>query len=199
MPRPARRIVLAVLAAAFFLTGCAATDVETTGAPLQKPLCRPGSPPLPTLLYWSTQWRPDQKEPPLREEAAVRGIEDFLRHADCITAAGVQRLPPEAALPSDQQLLQSAAAASPSALRVVLIVVRELGPRLLLGLPSIVEGGTEVLIDVRVLDTRTSQSLADVRTRWRNGGVFVIKGVKTLDHDMSAALRTTLLPDPSAR
>jgi hypothetical protein len=199
MLRPARRIVLAALAAAFFLTGCAATDVETTGAPLREPLCRPGAPPLPTLLYWSTQWRPDQKEPPLREAAAVRGIEDFLRHTDCIAAEGVQRLPPEAALPSNLQLLQSAAAESPAARRVVLIVVRELGPRLLLGLPFIVEGGTEVLIDVRVLDTRTSESMAEVSTRWRNGGLFVIKGTKTLDHDMSAALRAALLTDPPAR
>jgi len=35
--------------------------------------------------------------------------------------------------------------------------------------------------------------MANVRTHWQNGGTFVVKGVKTLDQDMSAALRTTLM------
>ena len=37
------------------------------------------------------------------------------------------------------------------------------------------------------------------RTLWRNGGTFVIKGVKTLEQDMSAALAATLMPGQSAR
>jgi hypothetical protein len=35
--------------------------------------------------------------------------------------------------------------------------------------------------------------MADVRTHWQNGGTFIIKGVKTLEEDMSAALRSTLM------
>jgi hypothetical protein len=31
-----------------------------------------------------------------------------------------------------------------------------------------------------------------VHTHWQNGGKFVIKGVKTLDHDMAEALRAVL-------
>ncbi len=81
----------------------------------------------------------------------------------------------------------------------MLVVVRELGPRLIVGVPVIVEGGTEVLIDVRVLDAATSESMATTRTLWRNGGTFVIKGVKTLDQDMSAALKSTLMPDQAAK
>jgi len=175
-------------------TGCASTKIETTGSPLKEPLCQAGGPALATVVYWGVQWRPDQKEPPLREAAALRGIEDFLTHANCLSVGGVHRLPAAEAVPSDEALLRLADALPVKAERVVHIVVRELGPRLVIGVPVIVEGGTEVLIDVRVLDTRDTTSLAHTRTLWRNGGVFVIKGVETLDQDMSAALRATLMP-----
>jgi hypothetical protein len=33
-----------------------------------------------------------------------------------------------------------------------------------------------------------------VRAHWQNGGTFVIKGVKSLDQDMSAALAAALMP-----
>jgi hypothetical protein len=158
-------------------------------------LCEASAGKLSALVYWGPQWRPDQKEPPLREAAALRGIQDFFANSRCVANADIRRLPSEAAatVPSDEQLLRLAAAVSPAADRVVLIVVRELGPKLLIGIPVLVEGGTEVVIDVRVLDLHTSESLADVRTHWKNGGMFVVKGVKTLDQDMSAALRATLI------
>ena len=41
--------------------------------------------------------------------------------------------------------------------------------------------------------------LANTRTFWRNGGTFVIKGVKTLDQDMSAALSATLMSTAAAK
>lgn len=70
-----------------------------------------------------------------------------------------------------------------------------MGPRLVFGLPVIHEGGTEVVIDIRALNVQTEESLDSVQTSWRNGGAFVIKGVKTLDQDLSSALRATLLSD----
>ena len=63
----------------------------------------------------------------------------------------------------------------------------------------VVEGSTEVLVDVRVVDVATAEPLAATQTLWRNGGTFVIKGVKTLDQDMSAALSATLMLDPPAK
>lgn len=178
------------------LTGCASTTIETSGTALKEPFCKPGAPALSTIVYWGTQWRPDQKEPSLREAAALRGIEDFLARPTCFSVVSVRRVQE---LPRDDELLQSARASSPVPERVVLIVVRELGPRLIIGLPVIVEGGTEVLIEVRGLDTRTSEAMVNARTLWRNGGPFVVKGVGTLDQDMSAALRATLLPGPAAQ
>jgi hypothetical protein len=178
---------LAILCVAA-LMGCASTKVETSGASMKEPLCRDASVKRSAFVYWVPQWRPDQKEPALREAAAQRGIERFFGDLSCIT--DVRRHSGE--IPSDAELLRLAGSPAPD--RIVLIVVRELGPKLVIGIPAIVEGGTEVLIDVRVLDVRGARSLADVRTHWQNGGTFVIKGVQSLDQDMSAALAATLMP-----
>jgi hypothetical protein len=190
-----RRLFAASLSAlGVALAGCASTTVDIAGSPLAQPLCRVGAPAVHTVVYWATQWRPDQKEPALREAAALRGIEDFLGRTACLAVVGIHRLHATEALPSDEVLLARSTASSARPERVVMIVVRELGPRLLIGSPAVVEGGTEVLIDVRVLDAQASRSLADARTLWRNGGTFVIQGVNTLDQDMSAALNATLMP-----
>jgi hypothetical protein len=189
-----RLVLAAFLGTSLALAGCAVTTVETSGVPLTQPLCTPGAPPVSTMVYWGPQWRADQKEPSLREAAAERGIQDFLSRSDCLAVAGLHRLAAGSPVPSDEELHRQAAAVTPPPDRVVLIVVRELGPRLVVGLPVIVEGGTEVLVEVRVLNAHTSQSVANTRTLWRNGGTFVIKGVKTLEQDMSAALSATLMP-----
>jgi hypothetical protein len=193
------RLLIAALAALTLLVGCARTTIEITGAPLTAPLCQVGAEPMITAVFWSPLWRPDQKEPSLREAAALRGIEDFVAQTPCLAVAGVQRLPVGNLLSSDGDIQSLAAALPVVPERVVLIVVRELGPRLILGIPGIVEGGTEVLIDVQVQNPQNSLSLANTRTLWRNGGSFVIKGVKSLDQDMSAALSATLMPGGEAR
>jgi hypothetical protein len=199
MHRLARLGMTASLTVSLAITGCASTTIATTGTPLCRPLCTPGAPPVSIAVFWGPQWRADQKEPALREAAAERGIRDFLSRSGCLALTGLHRLPAGAALPTDEELLSEVASAAPPPERAVLIVVRELGPRLVVGIPVVVEGGTEVLIEVRVLDTRTSQSVANTSTLWRNGGTFVVKGVETLEQDMSAALTATLMRDPSAR
>ena len=199
MPLAKRPIAFTALASVVGLAGCASTKVETTGSPLKEPLCQVGARAINTVVYWSPQWRPDQKEPSLREAAALRGIQDFLSRTSCLAVVGVHRLPEGDALPSDAELMRLAASTPAKPERVVFIVVHELGPRLTVGIPVIVEGGTEVLIDVRVFNPQSPESLANIRTLWRNGGTFVIKGVKTLDQDMSAALNATLMPSTVAK
>lgn len=68
------------------------------------------------------------------------------------------------------------------------------GERERIGIPSIVEGGTEVMLELRLLDVPTSTAQAKVRTHWSNGGTFVVKGVGSLERDMSAALAAALTP-----
>lgn len=186
-------ITIAALVSLGVLAGCASTRVEITGSPLKEPLCHVGAPAIATVVYWSPQWRPDQKEPPLREAAALSGIQDFLSRTSCLIVAGIHRLPAGDAIPSDADLARLVVSSVSKAERVLHIVVRELGPRITIGIPVVLEGETEVLIDVRVLAPQGSVSLADARTSWHNGGAFVIKGVKTLDQDMSAALSATLM------
>ena len=140
-----RALRLTLAATLLVLAGCASTRIERSGSPLKEPLCRAGAAAVATAVVWGTQWRPDQKEPALREAAALRGIEDFLGSTRCLAVTGVQRFPGGAEPPTDAQLLQPVAASAVRADRIVLIVVRELGPRLTVGLPMIVEGGTEVL------------------------------------------------------
>jgi hypothetical protein len=43
-----------------------------------------------------------------------------------------------------------------------------------------------------VLDARTLEILADLRTHWQHGGPGVIKGVGTLEDDMRAALAAVM-------
>lgn len=128
----------------------------------------------------------------MREAAALRGIEDFFGRSGCIASPDIRRLPGEhvAEVPVDSELVASASRIAAD--RVLVIVVRELGPVLRRGIPSLVEGGTEVVLQVRVLDVRAAKPTADVRTHWQNGGMFVIKGVGSLEQDMSAALAAVL-------
>jgi len=163
---------------------------------MQEPVCKPGARKVSALVYWGPQWRPDQKEPERREAAALRGIESFLTNSECLARFDVRRLPGgnTAEVPPDEALLKQASAAAPRADKVLVIVVRELGPILRIGIPSIVEGGTEVVLELRLLDVPTSTAQAKVRTHWSNGGTFVVKGVGSLDRDMSAALAAALTP-----
>ena len=161
---------------------------------MEKPLCQPGRPPVTTLVLWGPQWHPNQKEPKLREAAAEIGIRDFVNRVSCLSVTGIRKLSWVDHPPSNEQLLHIASSSKPQPEIVLFVVVRELGPRLVIGIPNIIEGGTEVKIDVRALETQASEPLADTRTLWRNGGAFVIKGVGTLDRDMGSALSTVLMP-----
>lgn len=190
-----RSFLLGSLVAAYLLTGCASTTVETTGLRLKEPLCQAGQRPITAIVYWGTKWRPDQKEPTLREAAASRGIQDFVGSVSCLSVIAVSRLTSEQSTVPNEELMRLASNLSPKPERVLLIVVRELGPRLVIGIPVVVEGGTEALIDVSVLDATISKPLSVTQTLWRNGGTFVIKGVKTLDKDMTLALKSTLMRD----
>ena len=188
-----RTIAIATLSVASVLTGCASTTVEITGSPLKEPLCTVGAQALATVVYWGPQWRPDQKDPRFArlrrcaESKTFSVVRAALLSPDCIACRW-------RCVPVGRRAHALGGLHLGKAERMVLIVVRELGPRIAIGTPAIVEGGTEVIIEVRVLDGQRSTSLANARTLWRNGGTFVVKGVGTLDQDMSAALAAALMP-----
>ncbi len=135
----------------------------------------------------------------MREAAALRGIQDFPDHSGCLSVVAVNRLGTEQVLASNEELMWLASSANVKLDRLLLVIVRELGPNIHVGIPVIVGGDTQVIVEVRVIDASTSASLATTQTMWRNGGSFVFKGVKTLDQDMNAAWSATLMLDQAAK
>ena len=168
------RVLIPILFAGV-LAGCATTKVEVTGPGAGTLLCRSGER-APMLVVWNTRWRPDQKDIAAREAAAWQGIQQFFVLASCRT-----EIRSADTLPADTKAFG----------KVVAITVRELGPVLRIGSPSVIEGGTEVVIESKVFDGRSGEQLADLRTHWQNGGAFVVKGVGSLAEDMTAALVAT--------
>jgi hypothetical protein len=143
---------------------------------------------------WGSNWRPDQKEPPLREAAALRGIEAFFASQPCFKQVEIRRIDVAAAAAFPTQAPLTAADRSDRSApdKVVLIMVRELGPKLWIGLPKLIEGGTEVVLEIKIANAGDTALLADLHTHWQKGGAFYIKGVKTLDQDMQTALQQVL-------
>ena len=167
----------------FAITGCAGVHHETSGRAPAQSLCQAPGQQLSALVLWRPQWRPDQKDAPDREAAAQRGIEQYFGSSGCYYSARVLRT------------TDTAPARAPAAHgRVLFITVRELGPVVkLLGSPVLVEGGTEVVLDIRALGAG-GETLADFRSHWRNGGAWVLRGTATLEEDMVSALRAALNP-----
>lgn len=188
---------LALMASvAMLLSGCASTKVSVTGLDAEQtryPLCPKETAKASIAVVWGTQWRPDQKEPLLREDAAQRGLVSYFSTLPCGPALSVQRLPAPFAVAGlrEQEAFAKLPGLAKLANKVVMISVRELGPKLLIGLPTLIEGGTEVVLDVMVLDAKRGTKLAEFKTHWQHGGPFYIKGVKSLDEDLVSALKVS--------
>jgi hypothetical protein len=166
----------AVAALLVSLGGCASTTVDVSGPGAGRPVClSQGS----TLVLWTTNWRPDQKDVANREAAAGRGLQQFFVHSGC---------------PVEIRKAASSPAVGKAYDQIIVVTVRELGPVVRIGSPSVVEGGTEVVLETKILDGGTGKVLADLHTHWQNGGAFVLKGVATLEQDMTKALEETFKP-----
>ncbi len=137
-------------AATLLLAGCASTQVIQTGSAGEAPLCQSKVQPYSALILWGPVWRPNQKDVPLREVAALQGIEDFSEHSACYSSVAIRRLPGElsAVLPTEAQLHAIANGATPAPDRIVVLIVRELGPVIQISGPvAALGGGTEVALD----------------------------------------------------
>ncbi|MCB9976772.1 MAG: hypothetical protein H6858_04115 [Rhodospirillales bacterium] len=125
-----------------------------------------------------------------REAAASDGLRQFFDGAGCFVSASLERLP--------QISMEAAHAVAADATKrnrkVVLIVVRELGPIVEIGGSlALVEGGTEVVLEISEFEPDKTGSRT-FTIHWRNGGPGVIKGVASLPQDMQAALVAALQP-----
>ncbi len=177
MNRSRRWLIAAALpCAAALLSACASTDVTLT-PPQQTPVCNPAAA---ARVLWTTRWRPDQKDVAARETAAAQGLVRFFAESGCFAQTTVHRLPqpdqPDEAFDT-----------------VVTIEVRELGPVVrLLSSAALIEGGTEVVLQISDREPRSMRPQREFTVHWRHGGPGVIKGIASLPDDMYAALRSGL-------
>lgn len=186
MTRAALRVLC--LVACVVVTGCARTTVTVTPSP-QAPVCDPRAA---ALVLWAQEWRPDQKDVPEREAAAAAGLDEFFLRSGCFARSELRRVP---------DLAPSTIAAQAANARdvgpfdvVVAIAVRELGPIVeLLASPALVDGGTEVVLQVSVFAPPEAREPRAFTIHWRNGGPGVVKGVASLPRDMQQALAAGLL------
>lgn len=188
--RLARLPLVALLAT---LAACATTSVEITGTPSREALCQSPRPTEKTLVVWSTRWRADQKDKEQREAAAEQGLQAYVAQSTCFLGAGLRKANVAPPVPAHElaKLMLSANGAE----RVVIVVVRELGPVVkLLSSSALVEGGTEVVLDIMTYNTSTAARPTEFSVHWKNGGSGVVKGVSTLPHDMREALTAAFEP-----
>lgn len=177
------------------LSGCASTHCQISGQALKQPLCQHSDARASALVLWGPKWRPDQKDVPLREAAAQRGIEQFFSSSGCFAKAKIIRKTGygKSIDLSTTEVRKLAAIYTPAANHILFITVRELGPIVkLLSSFALVEGGTEVVLDIQAVSPSTGQTTNSFTVHWQNGGPWVIKGVATLEQDIASALQEAL-------
>jgi hypothetical protein len=186
---PCRGMTLFILLCSLALSGCASTAVTLTPSP-QAPLCESTTT---ALVLWTPEWRPDQKDVNEREVATATGLKNFFAQSGCFADVEIRRIPRYDA--KDVSALVSSTSGRFS--RAILIVIRELGPVVkLLSSPALIEGSTEVDLQVTAYSLPAIAPPREFSVHWRNGGPGVVKGVDSLPADMQAALTAGLQPTP---
>lgn len=181
-----------VLLCGVLLAGCASTAITLNPSP-QAPVCERTAA---ALVLWAPEWRPDQKDVVERELAAATGLKDFFANSGCFARSELRRIPDLSPTTVSAQV----ASATGHFTRVVVVGVRELGPVVkLLSSAALVEGGTEVVLQVAEYSVPGVTQPREFTVHWRNGGPGVVKGVASLPGDMQAALFSGLQPSTAAR
>ena len=189
--KPTRRGLPLMLVAAAALGACASTTTVHVAPGPQPPACRITAS---ALILWTPQWRPDQKDVAEREAAAASGIAQFFAGPGCFASATVQRI----ATPSAAAVSAAIERAPARYDGAVLVTVRELGPIVRVGgSAALVEGGTEVVLELAEFEPPAWSEQRRYTVTWRDGGPGVIKGVASLPQDIQAALAAGM--QPSAR
>jgi hypothetical protein len=174
------------------LAGCVSTAITLNPAP-QAPVCDRSAT---ALVLWAPEWRPDQKDVAEREVAAAAGLNNFLGSSGCFAHSELRRIPDLGPTTVSAQ----AASAAGRFTRIVVIAVRELGPVVkLLSSAALVEGGTEVVLQITAYSVPGVTQPREFTVHWRSGGPGVVKGVASLPGDMQAALVAGLQPSAGAR
>lgn len=183
---------LPVLLSGALLAGCASTAITLNPSP-QAPVCESTAT---ALVLWAPEWRPDQKDVVDRGVAAATGLKTFFGGSGCFARSELRRIPSLSPAAVSAQVASEAGQFT----RVVVIGVRELGPVVkLLSSAALVEGGTEVVLQVFTYSVPGVVQPREFTVHWRNGGPGVLKGIASLPDDIQAALLAGLQPNRAAK
>lgn len=149
-----------------------------------------GVPPLRSALgrvavLPETRWRPDQKEPEVREAIVWRALDEvFGGTPGVVRPLATYSLEPEA-----MTLAREAGAGTETA---IFLQVQELGPILLLSLPVLWSGYSDVKLRFRAVRVPSGEVLLDVQRRRQVGGPFEVRGLWPLQRELVLTLRELL-------
>jgi hypothetical protein len=185
-----------LLLMALTVTGCSIISVSNHAVGAKPPLCSEQKASQRVLVFWGVAWREDQKEEMLREEIVSRAITRFFSSTQCFAAATIQRSigSREALILTDAEILSVAQSFSNNPDKVIVIRVEELGPVVRLNLsPILWEGGTDIVLRVRVLDILSGSLESDLTTHGTKAGPFILRGTSYLENSLNLALQSVLL------
>jgi hypothetical protein len=174
------------------MAGCSTVSVSQHMAGTMPDICAGSDTPRRILVLWGAVWRNNQKEAASRKEIADRSITAFFNSRQCDSPATVldSWQGRDAMMLTDAEAVEAAKSQPHPIGKIVFVRIEELGPFIKIYLsPILWEGGTNIVMRVRVLDAARQAVEADVTTNWTKGGAFVLRGVTSLDEDLAAALR----------
>jgi hypothetical protein len=173
----------------FLLLGCSTTQFTHHSRGIDPPFCKNGLHGSTAVVYWDTAWRHDQKEIERREKMLEEGIRSFFSKTSCVKTVKISRnvgnkpvsLCPEAEIASDARSLDADQA--------IVIRIEEFGPNLMLYLsPVLWQTKNEVLLRIKILDSRKVAIETDTTSHWYRGGPFMLLGTRNLPRDLDGSL-----------
>jgi hypothetical protein len=176
-----RRLAIAALAG--LATACSTAKVIDTPGDGSAPLCKPGVSLGKVAVTPLTHWRPDQKEPAVREAIAQAAIEAAVKTMPCAQSVTVS--PISADTQADAALAAARAGGADTAIQ---IRVQELGPIAILSLPVLWSTWSDVKFEFKAVSLATNQTLFDIDRRRTVGGAFNVRGLGPLQAEMETAL-----------
>jgi len=176
-------VLLLVLAA-----GCASAPPGAETVPVQAPLCAPGVSLGKVVIAPLTRWRPDQKEPEVREAIAQKAIEAVAPAISCATSVKVL------GITADGKSAEALAAAGAEQAKTALLIhIDELGPITILSFPALWSTWSDVKFTLDAVDVQTGANLRSIPHRRQKGGAFEARGLDPLQGEMEAALKDVIL------
>jgi len=172
----------------FLFFGCSTTQFTHHSRGMDPPFCKNGLHDSTAVIYWDTAWRHDQKEIERREKMLEEGIRSFFSKASCIKTVKITRsvIGKPVSLCSEVEIASDAR--SLAADKAIVIRIEEFGPNLMLYLsPILWQTRNEVLLRIKILDSRKAAIETDSSSHWYRGGPFMLLGTRNLPKDLDGS------------